>query len=308
MEKKSKIFVAGHNGMVGSAIFRNLKSKGYSNIIIQNKKLLDLSNEEAVNIFFKYHKPEYVFLAAAKVGGILANSTYPVDFLIQNLKIQTNVISACAENNVKKLLFLGSSCIYPKHTPQPMKEEYLLSGYLEETNKPYALAKIAGIELCRAYNKQYGTNFISVMPCNLYGLSDKYDLKTSHVIPALIRKFHEALLNNHKSVEVWGDGTPKREFMYADDLADACVFLMNQKNTPDLINVGSNEEISIYDLAILIKKIIGFKGEIVFNNNYPNGTMLKKLDTSIMDSFGWKPKINLAKGIKLVYTNYLNFF
>lgn len=305
MQTDSKIYIAGHRGMVGSAIFRNLKTKGFSNFITRTSAELDLRNQQEVNDFFKAEKPDYVFLAAAKVGGIYANNTYRADFLYDNLAMQINVIQASWKNNVSKLLFLGSSCIYPKLAPQPLKEDYLLTGLLEQTNEPYAIAKIAGIKLCEAYNRQYGCNFISVMPTNLYGIGDNYDLNNSHVLPALIRKLHEGKINNAPEVIVWGTGTPKREFLFADDLAEACTFLMKTYNDPSLINIGSGEDLSIADLAGTIKKIIGFSGKLIFDSSKPDGTPRKLLDVSKLHELGWKHTINLDEGIHLAYQDFL---
>ena len=307
MDKDSKIYVAGHRGLVGSALKRKLESKGYTNIIFRTHKELDLTNQQAVNEFFKQEKPEYVFLAAAKVGGILANSTYPADFIYENLMIESNIIHAAYKYGVKKLLFLGSSCIYPKLAPQPLKEEYLLTGPLEETNEAYAVAKIAGIRLCKHYNQQYGTNFISVMPTNLYGPNDNFDLETSHVMPALIRKFHEARVNNEPEVVVWGTGKPLREFMHVDDMADACVFLMENFNADEIgefVNIGVGKDITIGELAELIKEIIGFKGEIRRDLSKPDGTPQKLLDITKLSSLGWKAKISLKDGIEQTYEWY----
>ena len=301
MNKESKIYVAGHRGMVGSAIVRRLQKEGYNNIVTRTSKELDLRNQAQVEAFFTEEKPEYVFLAAAKVGGILANNTYKAEFIYDNLMIEANVIHAAHKNNVTKLLFLGSSCIYPKMSPQPIKEEYLLSGYLEPTNQPYAIAKIAGIELCQDYHAQYGDNFISVMPTNLYGPNDNYDLKNSHVLPALLRKFHTAKINNLPQVEIWGTGSPKREFLHVDDLADACFYLMQNYNQPDLVNIGTGEDISIKDLALLIKDITGYEGELTFDTSKPDGTPRKLLDVSKLHGLGWKHKIDLRKGIEMVY-------
>ena len=305
MQTDSQVYIAGHRGMVGSAIFRNLKTKGFSNLITRTSAELDLRNQQEVNDFFKAEKPDYVFLAAAKVGGIYANNTYRADFLYDNLAMQINVIQACWKNNVSKLLFLGSSCIYPKLAPQPLKEDYLLTGLLEQTNEPYAIAKIAGIKLCEAYNRQYGCNFISVMPTNLYGIGDNYDLNNSHVLPALIRKLHEGKINNAPEVVVWGTGTPKREFLFADDLAEACTFLMKTYNDPSLINIGSGEDLSIADLAGTIKKIIGFSGKLIFDSTKPDGTPRKLLDVSKLHELGWKHTINLDEGIHLAYQDFL---
>src|SRR5450631_701078 len=280
MDKQAKIYIAGHNGMVGSAITRKLKRDGYTNLIFRSSKELDLRNAEAVHVFFEKEKPEYVFLAAAKVGGILANDTYRADFLYENLMIESNIIHAAWKNAVKKLLFLGSSCIYPKLAPQPLKEEYLLTGLLEETNEPYAIAKIAGIKLCDAFRVQYGCNFISVMPTNLYGPNDHYDLKNSHVLPALIRKFHEAKINNEPAVTIWGTGEPRREFLHVDDVADACIFLMENYNDAGLINVGMGSDLSIMELAKLVARIIGYTGEIRRDLSKPDGTPRKLMDVS----------------------------
>ncbi|MBM3399897.1 MAG: GDP-L-fucose synthase [Bacteroidetes bacterium] len=306
MELSSQIFVAGHCGMVGSAIVRVLQRNGFTNIITQKRSELDLLNQQAVAGFFEREKPEYVFLAAAKVGGILANNTYRADFLYENLLIETNIIHSAYKSGVKKLLFLGSSCIYPKMAPQPLKEEYLLSGFLEKTNEPYAIAKIAGIKLCEAYRDQYGCNFISAMPTNMYGPNDNYHPENSHVLPALIRKFHEAKEQNLTTVTVWGDGSPLREFLYADDLANALLFLMKNYNEKPFLNVGYGEDISIGDLALLIKEIVGFEGEIVFDTGKPNGTPRKLLDSSRLFSLGWKPVVSLREGIALAYRDFLS--
>lgn len=302
MEKNSKIYVAGHRGMVGSAIIRRLQKDGFANIATRTSAELDLRNQQAVADFFANEKPEYVFLAAAKVGGIVANNTYRADFIYENIMIQSNVIHSAYLNKVKKLMFLGSSCIYPKFAPQPLKEEYLLTGLLEETNEPYAIAKIAGIKMCDAYRAQYGCNFISVMPTNLYGPNDNYDLKNSHVLPALIRKFHTAKKENAASVEIWGTGSPMREFLHADDLADACFYLMQNYNEAGLVNVGVGEDITIKDLALLVKKTVGFGGELKFDASKPDGTPRKLMDVSKLHSFGWKHKINLEDGIIGVYS------
>ena len=300
MEKKAKIYVAGHNGMVGSAIVRKLETEGYNNIITRSSKELDLRDQVAVSDFFKSEKPDYVFLAAAKVGGILANNIYRADFLYENLMIQNNVIHSSYQNDVTKLMFLGSSCIYPKLAPQPLKEDYLLTGELEETNEPYAIAKIAGIKLCDAYRAQYGCNYISVMPTNLYGPNDNYDLNNSHVLPALIRKVITAKNNNESSVTIWGTGTPKREFLYVDDLADACFYLMETYNEAGLVNVGVGEDVSILELAQLVAKTIGFEGEIVTDPTKPDGTPRKLMDVSKLTAQGWKAKISLEEGIAKV--------
>ncbi|TZE83078.1 GDP-L-fucose synthase [Calorimonas adulescens] len=308
MEKDSKIYIAGHKGLVGSAIARNLKSNGYTNIIGRTHKELDLTNQDAVMKFFEEERPEYVFLAAAKVGGIQANNTYPADFIYENLQIECNVIKAAHDFKVKKLLFLGSSCIYPKMCPQPIKEEYLLSGYLEPTNEGYALAKIAGLKMCQFFKRQYGDNFISVMPTNLYGPYDNFDLETSHVMPALIRKFHEAKVNNLPYVEVWGTGKPLREFLHVDDMADACIYLMKNYDGEEHVNIGTGEEKSVEELAHLIKNIVGYKGEIRFNPEKPDGTPRKLLDVSKLHSLGWIHKIKLEDGIREVYEWYKKAF
>lgn len=304
VEKNSKVYIAGHRGMVGSAIFRKLKGEGFTNLITRTSKELDLRNQQQVTDFFNETKPAYVFLAAAKVGGIIANSTYRADFLYENLAIQNNIIHNSYLTGVKKLLFLGSSCIYPKRAPQPLKEEYLLTGLLEPTNEPYAIAKIAGIKLCDAYRDQYNCNFISVMPTNLYGYNDNYHTENSHVLPALIRKFHEAKLNGSETVTIWGSGTPKREFLFADDLADACYFLMQNYDEPNLINIGTGEDVSIKELALLIKRIVGFAGELVFDSSKPDGTPRKLMDVSKLHSKGWKHTIELEDGIKLAYRDF----
>lgn len=301
MHIQSKIYVAGHNGMVGSAIIRKLRTEGFENIITRSSKELDLRNQPAVADFFATEKPEYVFLAAAKVGGILANNIYRADFLYENLMIQNNVIHSAYKNKVTKLMFLGSSCIYPKLAPQPLKEEYLLTGELEHTNEPYAIAKIAGIKLCDAYRAQYGCNYISVMPTNLYGPNDNYDLNNSHVLPALIRKVITAKRNQDESVTVWGSGTPKREFLYVDDLADACFYLIKNYDEPGLVNVGVGEDVSILDLARLVVKIVGFDGQILTDTTKPDGTPRKLMDVSKLQAKGWKAKISLEEGIAKVY-------
>lgn len=301
MEFNSKIYVAGHRGMVGSALVENLEKKGFTNIITRTSQELNLTNQLAVKTFFESEKPEYVFLAAAKVGGIVANDTYSADFIYENILIQTHVIHESYKNNVKKLLFLGSSCIYPKLAPQPLKEEYLLTGLLEETNESYAIAKIAGIKMCEAYRKQYGCSFISAMPSNLYGFNDNYDLQNSHVIPALLRKFHEAKSSKSSDVIVWGTGTPLREFLHASQMADACVYLMQNYNDGGFVNVGSGSEISIGDLANMVKEIVGFQGEIIFDTSKPDGTPRKIMDVSRLSSLGWENSIALKQGIEKVY-------
>jgi GDP-L-fucose synthase len=305
MNKESKIFVAGHRGMVGSAIIRNLQSKGFENIITRSSKELDLRIQSDVNAFFEKEHPEYVFLAAAKVGGILANNIYRADFLVDNLAIELNVIQQSYQYEVKKLLFMGSSCIYPKMAPQPLKEEYLLCNYLEETNEPYAIAKIAGLKMCESYHRQYGCNFISVMPANLYGPNDNYDLQNSHVLPALIRKIHEAKVSDVDKVEVWGSGSPRREFLHVDDLAEASVFLMMNYHEEQFINAGYGDDVTIRELAELIKEIIGYSGKLVFNPEKPDGTPRKLLDSSRINNLGWKPKISLHEGIAATYQSYL---
>ncbi len=305
MELNSKIFVAGHSGMVGSAVVRRLKELGYNNLILKSRKELDLTNQFQVSQFFHFEKPDYVFLCAAKVGGIKANSDYKADFIYQNLMIQSNVINSSRNSGVKKLIFLGSSCIYPKLSEQPIKEEYLLSGHLEPTNDSYAIAKISGIKMCQSYNQQYGRNYICLMPTNLYGPNDSYDLNNSHVLPAMIRKFHEAKLENKDKVEIWGTGTPMREFLYVDDLADACIFLMNNYNSSEIINVGTGLDITIKDLALTIKEVIGYKGDIYFNTEMPNGTPRKLLDVSKLKDLGWKYQTSLSDGIKKTYQDYV---
>ena len=315
MDKQAKIYVAGHRGLVGSALMRQLAKQGYTNIVTRTYAELDLSNQLAVADFFKLEKPEYVFLAAAKVGGIHANNTYPAEFIHENLSIQTNVIHQSYVNGVKRLLFLGSSCIYPRDCPQPIKEEYLLTGELEPTNRPYALAKIAGIEMCWSYNRQYGTQYLAVMPTNLYGADDNYHLENSHVIPALIRKFHEAKVNNQATVTVWGTGTPKREFLYSDDMAEACVLVMNLNDEiykpllaadrndglPPLLNLGSGSDLTIAELANLVKEVVGFNGEITFDATKPDGTMRKLMDSGRLNRLGWQANIGLRQGIALAY-------
>ena len=325
MQKDSKIYIAGHRGLVGSAIVKSLKQKGYTNLIYKTHTELDLMNQLAVETFFKTEKPEYVILAAAKVGGIVANNTYRADFIYENLQIQNNVIHQSYLNGVKKLLFLGSTCIYPKNSPQPMKEEYLLTSELEYTNEPYAIAKIAGIKMCESYNLQYGTNFISVMPTNLYGPNDNFDLETSHVLPALLRKMHEAKLNSEQKVEIWGSGKPRREFLYSEDMADACIFIMENRDFKDIvsarhsqldwgsnqeirnthINIGTGIDISIKELATTIKNIVDYKGELYFNTDKPDGTMVKLTDPSRLNSLGWKHKVELEDGIRMMYSWYM---
>jgi GDP-L-fucose synthase len=310
MNKTDKIYITGHRGMVGSAILRKLQHEGFENFVLRTSQEVDLRNQAAVNDFFAAEKPDYVFNAAAKVGGIVANNTYRAEFLYDNLMMQNNVVHAAYVNGVKKLMFLGSSCIYPKMAPQPLKEEYLLTGTLEPTNEPYAIAKIAGIKMCDAYRDQYGCNFISVMPTNLYGPNDNYDLKNSHVLPAMIRKFHEAKINNEPAVTIWGTGTPYREFLHVNDLADACYYLMQHYNEPGLVNIGVGEDITIKDLALLVKEITGYQGQIVHDLSKPDGTPRKLMDVSKLHSFGWKHRISLPEGIRSVYevfkANYNN--
>jgi GDP-L-fucose synthase len=303
MEKNSRIYIAGHTGMVGSALVRKFQKEGFTNIVGKTIEELDLTNQASVAGYFDEIKPDYVILAAARVGGIHANNTYRAEFIYQNLLMECNIIHQSYVHGVKKLLFLGSSCIYPKLAPQPLKEEYLLTGLLEHTNEPYAIAKIAGIKMCEAYRAQYGCNFISVMPTNMYGPNDNYDLKNSHVLPALIRKFHEAKVNNEPSVEVWGTGSPKREFIYVDDTADACYFLMQNYDEQGFVNIGWGDDITVKDLAYLIKKIVGYTGEIQFNTSVPDGTPRKLLDTRLLNSLGFKPKVTLEEGIRKVYEN-----
>ena len=305
MQKDAKIYVAGHRGLVGSAIVRCLSAAGYSNIITQSSAELDLSNQQAVDKFFKENKPNYVFLAAAKVGGILANDSYPADFIYKNLMIEANVIHAAFESKVKKLLFLGSTCIYPKLADQPLKEEYLLSGPLEPTNEWYAVAKIAGIKMCQAYRIQHNCDFISAMPTNLYGPGDNFDLETSHVLPALIRKFHEAKQSSVSTVTIWGTGSPKREFCYVDDCAEACVFLMDKYSDNGIVNIGVGEDVAIKELGELVKEIVGYQGGIVYDSSKPDGTPRKLVDVSRINALGWKAKTSLREGIALSYTWYL---
>jgi len=306
VDLNSKIYIAGHRGMVGSAIMRNLQAKGFTNIVTRTSAELDLRSSQSVSDFFKEEKPDYVFLAAAKVGGIQANNVYRADFIYENLMIQNNVIHNSYLTGVKKLMFLGSSCIYPKLAPQPLKEESLLTGLLEETNEPYAIAKIAGIKMCESYKRQYGCNFISVMPTNMYGPNDNYNLTNSHVLPALIRKFHDAKEHNLPFVEMWGTGTPMREFLHADDLGDACVYLMNTYNGEKFVNIGSGTDLTIKDLALLVRKIVGYGGEIKHDLSKPDGTPRKLMDVSFLHSLGWKHKIELEDGIKMVYEDFKN--
>lgn len=308
MNENDKIYVAGHRGLVGSAITRELEAEGFVNLLTRTHKELDLTDSKAVAEFFEAEKPDYVILSAAKVGGIQGNNTYPVEFFTENMKIQLNVIENAFKNGVKKLLFLGSSCIYPKNAPQPMKEEYLLSSELEKTNEMYALAKISGLKLCASYNREYSTDYISVMPCNLYGLNDNYDLKNAHVLPMLVRRFHEAKEAGLKEVTVWGTGTPLREFMYAGDLAKAVVYLMQNKSAKEIgefINIGTGTEVTILELAQMIKKVVGFEGEIVFDTTKPDGTMRKMMDVSRINSLGWKAETSLEQGIEIVYRDFL---
>ncbi|NET10008.1 MAG: GDP-L-fucose synthase [Symploca sp. SIO2B6] len=310
MENNAKIYVAGHNGLVGSAIVRTLTAQGYTNLVVRSSRELDLRSQAEVKAFFEQERPDYVFLAAAKVGGIHANNTYRAEFIYDNLVIETNVIHSAYETGVKKLLFLGSSCIYPKLCPQPMKEEHLLTGFLEPTNEPYAIAKIAGLKLCENYCYQYGVNYISAMPTNLYGLNDNFDLANSHVLPALMRKFHEAKVNNKPTVEVWGTGTALREFLYVDDLADALLFLIENYDDTTFVNVGTGDEVSIKELALTIKAVVGYEGELVFDTSKPDGTPRKLLDISKLKSLGWQPKTSLKEGIETTYQwfseNYTN--
>ncbi len=304
MNNQDKIYIAGHRGMVGSAIKRKLESEGFTNLVYKSSDELDLRNQEDVHDFFEKEKPAFVFLAAAKVGGIMANDIFRADFLYENLMIESNIIHAAWKTNVKKLMFLGSSCIYPRMAPQPLKEEYLLTGLLEHTNEPYAIAKIAGIKLCDAFRAQYGCNYISVMPTNLYGPNDNYDLKNSHVLPALIRKFHEAKINNEPFVTIWGSGEPKREFLHVDDLAEACIFLMNHFDEAGLVNVGIGTDLSILELAQLIARIVGYTGSIQKDISKPDGTPRKLMDVSKINAMGWKARITLEEGIRMVYGEY----
>lgn len=304
LDRTKKIYVAGHRGLVGSALVRKLQAEGFTNILTRTHKELDLTRQADVEAFFEQEKPAYVILAAAKVGGIYANDTYPADFIMKNLQIECNVIDAAYKNGVEKLLFLGSSCIYPRECPQPIKEEYLLSGYLEKTNEAYALAKIAGLKMCAFYNQQYGTDYISVMPCNLYGINDNFSPENSHVLPALMRKFHEAKLNNEKTVTVWGSGTPLREFLNVDDLADACLYLMDHYKGNEFFNVGYGEEVTILELAEMVKKVTGYQGKIVLDPSKPDGTPRKLTDISRLKAMGWQPKITLEEGLKQTYEWY----
>ncbi|WP_207533665.1 GDP-L-fucose synthase [Desertivirga arenae] len=308
MEKNAKIYVAGHRGMVGSAIVRKLEREGFTNIITRGSKELDLRSQQAVADFFATEKPDYVFLAAAKVGGIIANNTYRGEFLYDNLMIQNNIIHNSYLNNVKKLMFLGSSCIYPKMAPQPLKEDFLLTGTLEQTNEPYAIAKIAGIKMCDAYRDQYGCNYVSVMPTNLYGYNDNYHPENSHVLPALIRKFHEAKEEGRDKVIIWGTGSPMREFLFADDLADACFYLMEHYNEAGLVNIGTGEDVTIKELALTVKEVVGFEGELEFDTSKPDGTPRKLMDVSKLHSFGWKHKVELKEGIQMAYEDFLTAF
>lgn len=306
MEQDAKIYVAGHHGLVGAAIVRCLKKGGWTNLMLRTHSELDLTDQNQVSDFFVQEKPDYVFLAAAKVGGIHANNTYPVDFIVDNLAIELNVISAAYTQGVKRLMFLGSSCVYPKHCPQPMKEEYLLTGSLEPTNEPYAIAKIAGIKMCEAYNRQYGTDFVTVMPTNLYGPNDNFDLQSSHVLPALIRKFHEAKKRGEEKVTVWGTGTPRREFLHVDDMADACVYVMNKEGFTDMVNIGVGEDITIGDLTRLVGEVVGFEGNLIFDADKPDGTPQKLLDVSRLSSLGWQAQISLKEGIQMTYQWFLD--
>jgi len=306
MDKNSKIYIAGHFGLVGSSLVRNLKKKGYKNLLLKTRKELDLMDQAKVSAFFKKERPDYVFLAAAKVGGIMANKSFPVDFIRENLLIQDNVIHNSYLYKVKKLLFLGSSCVYPREAPQPIKEEYLLNGYLEPTNKAYALAKICGIVECQSHNIQYGTKFISVMPCNLYGPNDNFDLETSHVLPAMIRKFLEAKNKKEKEIVMWGTGKAKREFLFVDDLAEACVFLMNNYDDSPIINIGTGKDISIKDLANLVKKVVGYNGKIIWDKTKPDGMPRKLLNVKKINKLGWKHEVSIEEGVKIAYDWYMN--
>lgn len=306
MKLNSKIYIAGHKGLVGSAITRALRQRGFTNLVYRTSKELDLRNQQAVQEFFEEEQPEYVFLAAGKVGGIIANNTYRAEFIYDNMMIVSNIVHAAYQHNVTKLLFLGSSCIYPKMAPQPIKEEYLLAGALEYTNEPYAIAKIAGIKLCEAYRDQYGANFISVMPTNLYGINDNYHPENCHVLPALIRRFHEAKLSGKSEVVIWGSGRPKREFLFADDLADACLFLMENYNEKEIVNIGCGEDLSIRELAEVVKEVTGFPGELVFDTSKPDGTPRKLLDVSKLHGLGWRHTTPLCEGMKIAYNDFLH--
>ncbi|MEW8439924.1 MAG: GDP-L-fucose synthase [Candidatus Thiodiazotropha taylori] len=306
MEKHSRIYVAGHRGLVGAAIVQSLKKGGWTNLLVRTHDELDLTDQTEVQNFFLTEKPDYVFLAAAKVGGVHANNSYPVDFIVDNLAIELNVISAAHTHGVKRLMFLGSSCIYPRHCTQPIKEEYLLTGSLEPTNEPYAIAKIAGIKMCQSYNRQYGTDFVSVMPTNLYGPNDNFDLESSHVLPALIRKFHEAKERGDENVTVWGTGKPRREFLYVDDMADACIYVMNKEGFTDMVNIGVGEDITIGDLAWLVGEVVGFDGNLIFDKNKPDGTPQKLLDVTRLSSLGWQAQTSLKEGIQLTYQWFLD--
>jgi len=306
MKLGDKIYIAGHNGLVGSAIFRLLTRKGYQNIVTRSSDELDLRDQLAVKSFFEEEKPQYVFLAAAKVGGIMANNNYPADFIFDNLSIQNNILHSAYANSVEKLLFLGSSCIYPKHAPQPMLEDYLMTGFLEPTNEPYAIAKIAGIKMCQAYHRQFGTRFISVMPTNLYGPGDNYHLQNAHVLPALIRKFHEAKLGNLPSVTIWGTGSPRREFLHVDDAAMACYYLMQKYELPEIVNIGSGEDYTIKDMAVMLKRITGFEGQLVFDESKPDGTPRKLLNVDKINKIGWKASISIEEGLTATYQDFEN--
>ncbi|MCG7949038.1 MAG: GDP-L-fucose synthase [Candidatus Thiodiazotropha taylori] len=306
MEKHSRIYVAGHRGLVGAAVVQSLKKGGWTNLLVRTHDELDLTDQSKVQNFFLTEKPEYVFLAAAKVGGIHANNSYPVDFIVDNLSIELNVISAAFTHGVKRLMFLGSSCIYPKHCFQPIKEEYLLTGSLEPTNEPYAIAKIAGIKMCQSYNRQYGTDFVSVMPTNLYGPNDNFDLESSHVLPALIRKFHEAKEQGDENVTIWGTGKPRREFLYVEDMADACIYIMNKQGFNDVVNIGVGEDITIGDLARLVGEVVGFEGNLIFDKNKPDGTPQKLLDVTRLSSLGWQAQTSLKDGIQATYQWFLD--
>ncbi|MCG7985715.1 MAG: GDP-L-fucose synthase [Candidatus Thiodiazotropha lotti] len=306
MEKHSRIYVAGHRGLVGAAVIQSLKKGGWTNLLVRTHDELDLTDQSKVQNFFLTEKPEYVFLAAAKVGGIHANNSYPVDFIVDNLSIELNVISAAYTHGVKRLMFLGSSCIYPKHCFQPIKEEYLLTGSLEPTNEPYAIAKISGIKMCQSYNRQYGTDFVSVMPTNLYGPNDNFDLESSHVLPALIRKFHEAKEQGDENVTIWGTGKPRREFLYVEDMADACIYIMNKQGFNDVVNIGVGEDITIGDLARLVGEVVGFEGNLIFDKNKPDGTPQKLLDVTRLSSLGWQAQTSLKDGIQATYQWFLD--